>query len=247
MKTRSLPPFLRPSVLLLGLGLLATAFRLFAAAPATPASATSAPKAVAPAPAASAPVAKPAPVPAPAAPIAPPANEAIAYNITITDLLRIDVFQEDDLKSTARVTSKGSVNLPLVGEVIVAGMPVDEAQKAIEKAYQVGRYLRSPQVTINIEQYAPRQVSIQGEVKAPGRYDLPIESTLTVVELVTKAGGLTDLAKGIAKVIRFNREGKQEIIEINVKAIIQGRDGKATDNSLKLRPGDNVYVDQNWF
>ena len=228
MKTSALSSFLRRPVLLLGIGLLATAFRLLAAAPAAPA-----------APAAS--VAKPV-----AAPV-PPVSEAIAYNITITDLLRIDVFQQDDLKTTARVTSKGSVNLPLVGEVVVAGMPVDEAQKAIEKAYQDGRYLRSPQVTINIEQYAPRQVSIQGEVKAPGRYDLPIESTLTVVELVTKANGLTDLAKGIAKVIRFNREGKQEIIEINVTANIPGRDGKATDNSLKLRPGDNVYVDQNWF
>ena len=58
------------------------------------------------------------------------------------------------------------------------------------------KYLAHPQATITVEEYAPRSVSISGSVKAPGRFDLPPESSMSVVELVTKAGGFTDVGKG---------------------------------------------------
>src|SRR5690606_8924385 len=101
-----------------------------------------------------------------------------------------------DLSVIVRIDARGNINLKLVGDLRVAGMTVAEAQRAIENAYREGRYLRNPQATIAIEDYAPREVSISGQVKAPGRYLLPIESTFSIVELVTKAGGLTDIAKG---------------------------------------------------
>ena len=167
-----------------------------------------------------------------------------SYSIALTDRLRITVYQEEDLSVIARVDAKGTVNLPLVGEVNVVGKTVSEAQKIIEASYQTGRYLKNPQVTINIEEYAPREVSIQGMVRNPGRYPLPIEATMTVLELVTKAGGLTDTAKGTAiTVTRITREGKKSVFNIDVESLIKGRDrAKATDDSLILLPGDIVYV-----
>jgi len=110
-----------------------------------------------------------------------------SYAIASTDRLRITVYQEEDLSVFARVDAKGTVNLPLVGEVVVAGKTVSEAQQVIEAAYRDGRYLKKPQVTINIEEYAAREVSIDGKVRNPGRYPLPIEANMTVLELVTKA------------------------------------------------------------
>lgn len=169
---------------------------------------------------------------------------ALTYTIALTDRLRITVFQEEDLSTIARVDSKGCVNLPLVGEVEVVGKSVSEAQKIIETAYREGRYLRNPQVTINIEEYAPREVSIQGMVRNPGRYPLPIEANMTVLELVTKAGGLTDTAKGTAiTVTRISVDGKKTVFTVDVESLIKGKDrAKATDNSLLLQPGDIVYV-----
>lgn len=167
-----------------------------------------------------------------------------SYIIALTDRLRISVYQEEDLSVITRVDAKGTVNLNLVGEVPIAGKTVSEAQKTIEAAYQDGHFLKNPQVTINIEEYAPREVSVQGMVRNPGRYPLPIEATMTVLELVTKAGGLTDTAKGTAiTVTRISADGKKSVFSIDIESLIRGRDkAKATDNSLILLPGDIVYV-----
>ncbi|MGC4072621.1 MAG: polysaccharide biosynthesis/export family protein [Nibricoccus sp.] len=97
----------------------------------------------------------------------PAARPVPSYAIVPTDRLRIDVYQEEDLSVIASVDAKGTINLRLVGEIVVAGKTVPEAQKAIEAAYREGRYLVTPQVTINIEEYAPREVSIDGMVRNP--------------------------------------------------------------------------------
>jgi polysaccharide export outer membrane protein len=167
-----------------------------------------------------------------------------SYTLTATDRLRIAVYQEDDLSSIVRIDAKGDVNLLLVGEVKIAGLTVREAQKAIEDAYRDGRYLRNPQVIITVEEYAPREVSIDGQVRNPGRYPLPIESTMTVVDLVTKAGGLTDIARGTAVTItHLTPDGKKVTTTVDVDSILKGKaPAKAGDPALQLQPGDIVYV-----
>lgn len=184
----------------------------------------------------------------PAAPAAAPAKAdkpSFVYRLTITDRIRISIFQEDDLAEIVRVDARGNVNLKLVGDLHVAGMTVNEAQRAIEQAYRDGRFLRNPQVNISIEDYAPREVSIQGQVKAPGRYLLPIEASFSVIELVTKAGGLTDIAKGTNVIVtRIRADGRKETIIVDVDSIIRGKkSSNSSDNtSLLLEPGDIVYV-----
>jgi polysaccharide export outer membrane protein len=167
-----------------------------------------------------------------------------SYTLTATDRLRIAVYQEDDLSSIVRIDAKGEVNLLLVGEVKIAGLTVREAQKTIEDAYRAGRFLRDPQVIITVEEYAPREVSIGGQVRNPGRYPLPIESTMTVVDLVTKAGGLTDIAKGGSVTItHITPDGKKITTTVDVDSIIKGKaQAKADDTTLQLQPGDIVYV-----
>lgn len=167
-----------------------------------------------------------------------------AYVLTNTDRVSITIYQEDDLSRIARIDSQGRINLPLVGEVVIAGLKVAEAEGAIEKAYQEGRYLRSPRVTITVEEYASREVSIQGQVRNPGRYPLPIESSMTILELVTRSGGFTDTAKGTSvRVTRILPDGTKKNFEIDVESLIKGRRGaNVQDNSLVLEPGDIIFV-----
>ena len=66
--------------------------------------------------------------PAPAAFTPGPTSRAITYIIALTDRLRVDIFQENDLGVISRVDSKGRVNLQLVGPVQVAGMTIEEAE-----------------------------------------------------------------------------------------------------------------------
>ncbi len=171
-------------------------------------------------------------------------RKALVYRIATNDSLRIGVFQEPDLDIIGRVDMKGTINLPLLGPIRIVGLTIPEAQGAIETAYRDGRYLRNPQVTITVEVYAPREVSIQGQIKSPGRYVLPIEQTMTVLELVTKANGFTDTAKGTAvSVTRIHPDGRKEVFTVDVESLIKGKDrARSTDNSLNLLPGDIVYV-----
>jgi polysaccharide export outer membrane protein len=174
----------------------------------------------------------------------PPSSEIDipSYTLTATDRLRIVIYQEDDLSSIVRIDSNGNVNLPLVGEVKVANLTVPQAQNAVEDAYRNGRFLRNPQVIISVEEYAPREVSIGGQVRNPGRYPLPIESVMTVVDLVTKAGGLTDIARGNSVTItHITPDGQKITSTVDVDSIIKGR-AKADNKALQLQPGDIVYV-----
>jgi polysaccharide export outer membrane protein len=177
---------------------------------------------------------------------APRPAGAQSYNIRATDKLRIMVFQEDDLSTVCRVDARGTVNLPLVGEVRVRGLTLSDAERTIEKAYKDGRFLRKPEVTVAVDEYAPREVSIQGMVKNPGRYPLPIESTMSVLDLVTKAGGFTDTAQGTAvRVTRILPDGSTKVITLDVESLIKGKNSNkqsSENNVLLLEPDDIVYV-----
>lgn len=166
------------------------------------------------------------------------------HTLALADRVRIAVYQEEDLASLTRIDARGRVNLPLIGEINIGGLTVIEAQAAIENAYKDGRFLRNPQVTVSVEEYAPREVSIQGQIRNAGRYTLPIESTLTVVELVTKAGGITDIGKGSAvTVTRLLPDGTKKVFTVDVDSVIRGKkDTKTDDSALLLQPGDIVYV-----
>lgn len=168
------------------------------------------------------------------------------YNIRATDKLRITIFQEDDLSTICRVDAKGTVNLPLVGEIRVRGLTLSEAERTIENAYKDGRVLRKPEVTVAIDEYAPREVSIQGQVKNPGRYPLPIESTMSVLDLVTRAGGFTDTALGTGvRITRILPDGSTRVITLDVESLIKGKSNAKTNgenNALLLEPDDIVYV-----
>lgn len=173
------------------------------------------------------------------------AKGTYVHRLQLADKVRIGIYQEEDLTTTARVDSRGLVDLPLVGEVQIGSMTVAEAAEVIKNRYREGRFLRNPQVTVSVEEYAPREVSIQGQIRSPGRYSLPNESTFTVVELVTKAGGFTDIAKGTAVTVRRTlADGSTTTFVVDAESIIKGKrsDAKLDAANILLLPGDIVNV-----
>jgi len=177
-----------------------------------------------------------------------PQAKAKPYRIATTDKLRISIVQEPELDSIVRVDAKGCVNLKYVGEVTIFGLTISDAEKEVEQAYRAGRFLRNPQVTINVEEYALREISVQGEVKAPSRYPMPVETVMTLLDVITRAGGFTDVARGTdVRVTRFGPDGKVlKVFVIDVESIIKGKSkgGKVEDTSLELEPGDIIFVPQ---
>ncbi len=182
----------------------------------------------------------------PAAGTAPKTDSArsFIYKLTPSDRIRIMVYGEPDLSAISRIDAHGNVNLYLVGDVHVADVTVNDAQKIVEAAYRDGRFLRSPKVTISVEDYAPRTITVAGQVKNPGPVSLPAESTLTVYQAIIRAGGFTDVAKGSAvSVTRVMPDGSKKVFTVDVDRLIKGRDsGKTEDKTLQLEPGDIIYV-----
>lgn len=172
-------------------------------------------------------------------------KKAIVYKISRTDKVTIIFVGEQDLNVAGkRVDANGNVNLSIVGDVKIAGLSVSQAQTAIENAYRDGRILRNPQVSINIEDYAPRTVSVSGMVRAPGTVNLPPETTMNMKELILKVGGFTETANGSkVRVTRVLPDGTTRVITLDVANALRGKDtGNSADGGFVVEPEDIIYV-----
>jgi polysaccharide export outer membrane protein len=118
---------------------------------------------------------------------ADPTSTSHIYRIGPNDVVRIQVFGEDDLTVETKVAGDGVVNFPLLGSVHVAGKTVEEVQDYLVTQL-AGGYVRSPRVAVFIVRY--RNVYVTGEVKTPGGF--PYEAGLTVQKAISLAGGSTD-------------------------------------------------------
>ncbi len=101
------------------------------------------------------------------------------------DLLKITVYQNDDLTTETRVSGNGMISVPLIGKMKVAGeTPGDVEQKIVQKLSQ--GYIIDPHVTVFVEEYKSKRVTILGEVAKPGVYELTANAS--ILEIISKAG-----------------------------------------------------------
>ena len=168
-----------------------------------------------------------------------PAN-AQEYVLGAGDLLKITVYENDDLTTNTRVNGDGMVNVPLVGNMKVGGMSVSDAEKKISKALGHG-YIVDPHVSIFVVEYKSKKVTILGEVMKPGLYELDGNSTL--LEIISKAGGLTEKAGNTVSIKRKKggSKGKDTTIKVNLKALFEKGD---MSKNIYVQDGDNIFVTQ---
>ena len=129
-----------------------------------------------------------APAPTRTSPSAPAASEAATdYVIGPEDVLQITVFDVPDLNQTVRVANDGTIGLPLLGRVEASGLTADQLRDRLET--KLGKNLvQNPQVSVFVQQYHARPVSIVGAVEKPGLYQ--ITGPRSLVEMISLAGGL---------------------------------------------------------
>ena len=165
------------------------------------------------------------------------------YKLQPTDVLNITVHGQPDLTTKTRVTSDGYITFPLLGKVSVEGLTLQELEAKIKSLLEKD-YLVTAQVLAFIEEYHPRQVSVIGEVNMPGKYDMPEEEGLTLIEAIALAGGFTKdaLIKKI-KIIRV-AGGTKEIINIDARDIILHDE---EEKNITLEPNDIVIVPESFF
>ncbi len=152
------------------------------------------------------------------------------------DILAIDVFGLDELDRKARVLQDGTISMPHLGAVEVAGLDSRQAAERIARLLEERQLVNSPQVTVFVEDFASRAVSVQGAVQAPGVYQLLSRSS--VLDVIGMAGGLSgDEEK---RIVILRRSGGQDVrLEVDLERLIEG--GELSLN-VELLPGDIVMV-----
>src|SRR3546814_3002472 len=91
-----------------------------------------------------------------------------------------------------QVDASGLISMPLVGTVDPRNKTADELARTIEDSLQ-GRYVRNPQLTVNIKSSVSQVVTVDGEVKEPGLY--PVTNQMTLMRVIASAKGLSEFAK----------------------------------------------------
>ncbi len=162
------------------------------------------------------------------------------YRVGPRDLLEIKVFELPDLNQTVRVSEDGSISLPLLGKVDVQGLTKDGVERKLAQLLEE-RYLRNAQVSVFIKEYQSQQVAVIGAVERPGMYELI--GRMTLLEMVSRAGGFKDNAANEIYVLREGKEGLAARLAINLEELlIEGNQNL----NIPLQPGDiiNVPVDR---
>lgn len=160
------------------------------------------------------------------------------YVLKPSDVVSVEVYQEEDLNKSVRVEGDGTVALALVGKVKVAGMTVAEAQSLIKDLYNRD-YLVDPQVSLLVVQFSPKVVHILGSVNSPGVIEIPPDRNLTLTEAIAGVRGVSRLGNPKSITIkRVGSDGRARQMEVNFSRIV-------TDPNVKdvvLQEGDTIWV-----
>lgn len=157
------------------------------------------------------------------------------YKIGPDDVLHVMFWRDKDLTNEVTVRPDGRITLPLLNDVVAAGLTPDELRSKLTSEAQ--RYVEDPNVTVVVKQINSRKVFITGMVGKPGAYALA--GNMTVLQLISMAGGLSEYAN--PKKIRILRggAGNQQSLPFNYKDVAGGNN---LEQNIELRPGDTVVV-----
>jgi polysaccharide export outer membrane protein len=153
------------------------------------------------------------------------------------DVVRITVFQSPDLTTETRISERGTITFPLIGEVAIGGLTPADAEGRIAQLLSEGKFVLNPQVSLNVIRVRSRQISVLGQVVRPGRYPLDdVRSNLT--DILALAGGIN--ASGDENItVMANRNGKTMKFAINVPKMYRTGD---LSEDIQLENGDTIYV-----
>ena len=189
------------------------------------------------------PVASLDPSPTPAAATAPSADTPAASptptnNILhCDDLIRITVFQEDDLTTETRVTKAGSITFPLIGSVQVAGKTIAQTQEEIRSLLDKD-YIVNPHVTVAVIEYSKTWVTVLGAVQKPGNVEMPNTGGLDLLGAIALAGGYTADADLEHVAVRRVVNGAEQVTTFNATEMAHN----STTKPFMVQPGDAVTI-----
>src|SRR2546427_3305686 len=153
------------------------------------------------------------------------------YRIGIDDILDVAVWNVAELQKTVPVRPDGKISLPLVNDVVAAGLTPMELRDQLTS--KMAAFVQNPDVSVVVREIRSLKVSVIGQVRTPGRYD--IKGPATVLDALALAGGFTEFAA--RRKITILRSAQR--LHFNYDAAISSSNAK---NNLLIKPGDIIVV-----
>jgi polysaccharide export outer membrane protein len=163
-------------------------------------------------------------------PVVPP-----GYVIGTDDVLSIVYWKDKDMSADAKVRPDGRIALPLINEVVAAGLTPEQLHQKLTEESK--KYMEDANITVVVREINSRKAFITGEVHKPGPY--PLTAPTTVMQLIAMAGGLREYADAKKIMIMRSENGRQVSLAFNYKDVAAG---KKLQQNIELKPGDTVVV-----
>lgn len=151
------------------------------------------------------------------------------------DVLKIIVYDNDELMARVRISDTGTIVMPLLGKVDIRQLTIDQITEKITQLLADG-YLVKPQVNVFVEEYRSKKVFVLGSVRNPGIVEL--SGSITFLELVSRSGGLEKDAGDTATIQRASEEG-EKIIVVDLRGLIELGD---ISQNVMISDGDTIFV-----
>ena len=158
--------------------------------------------------------------------------QSVDYRLNTGDTVEIRVFRHEDIGGKFTLGSDGAVGLQFIGPVTLNGLTPAQAKQRIEALLSDG-WLRKPQVTVNVADFAKNFITVDGQVNRPNGFSVARNRPFTVAQAIGMAGGFNTRAN--AKAVILKRGAKS--YTINVKAIYEN-----PSLDLPLKDGDVLFV-----
>ena len=166
------------------------------------------------------------------------------YRVGVDDTIQINVWKNPELSVSAPVRPDGKISMPLIGDVMAAGLEPEQIANNIKTS--LSKYVRNPNVTVIVtglqsHEYLTR-VRVTGAVANAS--SINYRQGMTVLDAVLTAGGVNEFSAPNRTKLYRKIDGKTRVISIYLGDILH--DGKLTTN-IHLRPGDIITIPERLF
>jgi polysaccharide export outer membrane protein len=157
------------------------------------------------------------------------------YVIGAGDILSIVFWRDKDMSGDVTVRPDGKISLPLLNDIAAAGYTPEGLRARLTDA--AAKFLDEPDVAVVVKEIRSRNVFITGNVIKSANY--PLNTEMTVLQLIAVAGGLQEYADSKNIVIVRMENGREKHYKFNYKDVISQ---KNPSQNIFLKPGDTVLV-----
>jgi len=158
------------------------------------------------------------------------------YILGPRDIVTVTVYGEPQLSGDYEIGENGSIRFPLINTVSIGGLSPQAAAEKMERLLEKD-YFVDAQLSLAVKEFRSYAVNVVGEVKQPGRKYL--KGPMTVLEVITEAGGLTPDAGDVVTLQRPETLGKTGVYTIRVADLIAGTSPRM---QMRVLPGDTLTI-----